>query len=61
MALMTEVLKRKKFRWTPYAQKAFKTMEERPTSAHILTLLNFAKVFEVECDAPGVRIGAGLT
>ena len=59
MALATNVLKWKKFKWTD--QKAFKIVKKKLTSAPILTLPNIAKVFELEYDASGIWTEAMLT
>jgi len=61
MALVTEILKGKKFEWTEAAQKAFDSIKDKLTSAPILALPNFAQVLKVECDASRVRIRVVLT
>ena len=58
---MTEVLKSKDFVWTDQAQIAFEEIKKRLTSAPILALPQFSKIFEAECDASGVGIGAVLS
>jgi len=39
---------------------AFKQLKEKLTNVPILVVPNFAKIFEIECDANGVGIGGVL-
>ena len=55
---MTEVLNETKFIWTPQAQKFFEELKDKLTHPPVQALPCFEKVFEVECDAPAVGIGA---
>jgi len=44
------------FCWTEKHEQAFQRLKTQLTNASILTLPNFSKTFELECDASGVGI-----
>ena len=57
---LTELTKKDGFGWNEQTQIMFEELKKRITTAPVLTLPNFEKKFELECDASGLGIGAIL-
>ena len=62
VARIIDCLKKKRsFLWTEAANEAFTLIKDKLSHATTLAFLDFKKVFELECDACGVGIGAVLS
>ena len=57
-APLNEIVKKNVgFKWGEKQEEAFASLKHKLTNAPILAMPNFAKSFEIECDAPNVGIG----
>ena len=61
IAPVTKCMKGGVFKWTREAQESFEAIKRKITTTPILTLLDFSKVFELDCDASNVGIGVILS
>ena len=52
---------RKEFKWIVGANKSFNLLKEKVIEQHFLEILDFNKVFQVDCDASGTTIAAILS
>ena len=61
IASLTDWLKKDNFEWGESTKLAFNTLKTTLTTAPILSLPDFEKLFEIDCDASGVGIGGVLS
>ncbi|GKV50168.1 hypothetical protein SLEP1_g56881 [Rubroshorea leprosula] len=61
VAPITDSLKGDKFSWSDKAQQSFEELKRKLTETSVLALPNFDLMFEVDCDASNVGIGAVLS
>lgn len=60
-SLLTKLLAKDQFQWTPAAQQAFDKLKTALCSVPVLGLPDFSQPFTVETDASGVGMGAVLS
>jgi hypothetical protein len=59
-APLTRLLRRDAFAWDKEVEDAFQALKHALTTVPVLQILDFDKLFIVDCDASGVGFGAVL-
>ena len=61
MSPIIDCMKQGEFVWTKAATKAFNEVKQKMTETPVMSLPDFTKPFEMECDASGIGIGGALS
>jgi hypothetical protein len=60
-ASLTECMDRGTFQWKTTSMKSFQDLKKKVTGQPVLALPYFNKVFQIDCDASGTKIGVVLS
>jgi hypothetical protein len=54
-------MRKGEFQWNAIVQKRFELLKKKVIEKLVLALMDFGKVFQVDCDASGTTIGEMLS